>query len=275
MAQLLVRHMHFDFDEPVDIAFINNSADFSYVGLAMSLLLPHLEPYLIKTLKSVIPLIQDPQLQVTAQGFCEQEAQHYQQHKKFNQMIRARGYPELASYEAELARDYRDFLANRSPQFNVGYMEGFEAFTLQMAIFTVELDMLDTQSSELANLFMWHLCEEIEHRTVAHDVYVHLYGNDFYKKRMALYAQQHFLRWVFRVALYLMKVDKAVIAEHFGTGFTRVRQKIDFHLTGLQLMKRVVRSYRTDYDPRQVAIPDEVSNIIAGYTRSALTSKAY
>lgn len=275
MAQLLVRHMHFDFDEPVDIAFINNSADFSYVGLAMSLLLPHLEPYLIKTLKSVIPLIQDPQLQVTAQGFCEQEAQHYQQHKKFNRMIRERGYTELDRYEAELARDYQRFLANQSTQFNVGYMEGFEAFTLQMAIFTVELDMLDTQSSELANLFMWHLCEEIEHRTVAHDVYVHLYGNDFYKKRMALFAQQHFLRWVFRVAMYLMRVDKNAIAERFGKGLTRAKQKIDFHLTGLRLFKRVVTTYRTDYDPRQVEIPESVSRIIAGYDQHALKTKAY
>ena len=58
------------------------------------------------------------------------------------------------------------------------------------------------------DLFAWHLTEELEHRTVAFDVYEHVCGGYSYRLAVGLFAQWHLNRFVLRVAGVLRNTDR-------------------------------------------------------------------
>ena len=91
-----------------------------------SLLLPYLEPYLIRVMKAARPelLRKAPELVEHLDVFCRQEANHYKVHAAYNRVMRAQ-YPGLEAFEAEIRADFQHFLEERSLGWNLAYCEGF------------------------------------------------------------------------------------------------------------------------------------------------------
>ncbi|MBM4205895.1 MAG: metal-dependent hydrolase [Gammaproteobacteria bacterium] len=69
------------------------AASYRMTGLGLYVAL--LEPFIVKSVRRVLDRINDPDLKEAADCFCRQEAQHYQQHERFNALIFAQGYPGL------------------------------------------------------------------------------------------------------------------------------------------------------------------------------------
>ncbi len=109
--------------------------------------------------------------------------------------------------------DYRRFSEERTLQFNLAYAEGFEALTTAAARFAFETKQLERTHPSVRELFSWHLIEELEHRTVAFDVYDHIFGDYFYRLRWGLFAQRHMLSWIDRVARHMEKADWRYVRE--------------------------------------------------------------
>ena len=62
MDSITVRRMPFEFDEDVDPVIVPADPEQSFAMVAGSLLLPHLEPYLIRSMKAAEQEIDDPAL---------------------------------------------------------------------------------------------------------------------------------------------------------------------------------------------------------------------
>src|SRR5262245_40940833 len=137
---ITVRRMRFTFPPDMDTVFIEGEPEESYVNVALSLLLPYLEPYLIRTMRAARDRVSDPGLRADLDKFIAQEGQHYRQHLLFNATFRDRGFDALARLEEELDADYRRFTSSRSLRWNLAYAEGFEAFTTAMARVFVDED---------------------------------------------------------------------------------------------------------------------------------------
>ena len=206
MNDIVIRRMPFEWPDRIDPVFIAGDARESYQAIALSLLLPFLEPYLIRTMNEAKKHIDDPKLLDDLRRFNAQEGQHYKAHARFNAAVRLEGFEGLKALEEELDADYKRFTRTKSLRFNLAYAEGFEAFTMNVANFSFEHVKRD-QDSPIAELMEWHLIEEFEHRTVAFDVYDRVCGGYFYRLLIGTYAQWHFLRWVGKVVRYMLRAQ--------------------------------------------------------------------
>ncbi len=95
LDSITVRRMPFAFEEEIDPVVVEGDLEQSFVIVAGSLLLPHLEPYLIRSMKAAESAIDDPDLLEDLKRFSAQEGQHYKMHMKWNATIRRAGFPGL------------------------------------------------------------------------------------------------------------------------------------------------------------------------------------
>ena len=141
LDKITVRKMPFEFPADIGAVFIDGDHKRSFDFIAGSLLLPHLEPYLNRSMKAAEKHVTDPVVAEGLDKFVRQEAQHYQMHKKFNETIRLAGFPKLEAFEKELSDDYHRFTNTKSLKFNLAYAEccqaldGAERFWRRLATF--------------------------------------------------------------------------------------------------------------------------------------------
>jgi len=270
VQEITVRQMDFDFPDRIDPVVIPSDPEQSYVSVGLSLLLPYLEPYLIRTMKQAKKQIQDPELLADLEAFSAQEGQHYRQHIKFNDAIRRFGFPGLEALEAELDADYRRFSATKPLKWNLAYAEGFEALTTAVALFSFEMGMEDDSHPAFRDLMTWHLVEELEHRTVAFDVYQHVHGRYLYRLRWGTWAQWHMARWIGRAAKYMMRTDPRT-AEDLGDAVAiEARRKMRSRAALRQLLPKILKTYMPWYTPHNIPVTDGMKALSARYTDMAV-----
>lgn len=273
-APILVRRLSFEFPQGLDPEVSPGQPEESFANVGMSLLLPYLEPYLIRSMTAARPQIEDAGLLADLDAFNGQEGQHYRQHIRFNKALRLAGYAELGPLEEELSADYKRFTAERSLRFNLAYAEGFEAMTMAIARFGLATGALERMRPEVRPLFEWHLMEELEHRTVAFDVYQAVCGGYLYRLAVGLYAQWHLNRFVLRV-MRVLEGDRASYRERFG-GPGATWRRVRPHLWNLItiFLPMVFATYLPWYSPHRVPLPPGAEARTKRYTELATVRRA-
>ena len=270
MDPITVRHMDFGLPASIEPVVVPGEPEESFVNIAFSLLLPYLEPYLIQTMKTARSHVRDPALLADLGRFNGQEGQHYRQHRRFNEAVEAGGCVRPVALEEELGRDYARFTEGRSLRFNLAYAEGFEAFTMALARTALELGMLDRMTLPSRDVFLWHLVEELEHRTVAFDVYEHVAGGYAYRVVVGMYAQWHLLRFVVRATEAMLAADPTLMERYGGEAAHRRRMR---RLNGIlvnHLLPKVIRTYAPWYTPHRIEMPAEARAHAARYAAEAV-----
>ena len=121
-----------------------------------------------------------PKLADEIKGFTTQEAIHSREHDAFNKRAMQSGY-DLSKLEAQVEKRLA-ITRDRPPVVNVAATMALEHFT---AIIAHELlanrRHLAGAEQETADLWRWHAVEEIEHKGVAYDTWLH--------------ATRHWPRW--------------------------------------------------------------------------------
>ena len=147
-----------------------------------SLAMPYLEPFLIKNLREAVDtsevLKNNADLLADVRGFIGQEAQHYTNHRRYNEMLKANGYPELSDVEASIVADYKKF-SKRSLAWRLAYSAGFETMTVGLTEWLMDNkdELFGDADPVVSSLVLWHMVEETEHKTVAFDVYEAISGS--------------------------------------------------------------------------------------------------
>ena len=163
-----VRRIPFDFADSVPPLWHATQHEWSHMVNGASLTMPYLEPFLNRTMREALAQIDDPQLREDIDGFVRQEAQHYTNHRRYNEMLKANGYPELAAIEADYTA-----LEARSLAWRLAYSAGFETMTMGITEWLInDRDALFRDADPtVTSLVLWHMVEETEHKSVAYDVY--------------------------------------------------------------------------------------------------------
>ena len=258
---IVVRQMDFDFPADIDPVVVAGDPQQSYFIIGLSLLLPYLEPYLIRTMKLAKKELSDPKLIDDLERFSAQEGQHYRQHNRFNDSIRMQGFEKLPEFEQKLDADYRSFSKNRSLRFNLAYAEGFEALTTAAARFSFERGSDSNMHPSVAALFEWHLLEELEHRTVAFDVYDHLYGGYAYRLIAGLYAQWHMSSFIRRVAQYMLEADPEAIERCGGQEALAAKRKESLLDLKKLFLPKLLKTYSPRYTPHDIPFEKELEDM--------------
>lgn len=269
MHDITVRRIEFDFPDDIDSVFIAGQPEESYGLIAFSLLLPYLEPYLIRTMNAAKKRVTDPELRKDIERFNAQEGQHYRQHRRFNDVIRTKGFERLPEFEVELEADYRRFSETKSLRFNLAYAEGFEAMTTAMARLAFETKSLERMHPAVCHLFSWHLIEELEHRTVAFQVYDHLVGSYVYRVAVGLFAQWHLLHFMDKVGRYMLAADPQSLARYGGAVDRSRRVREQRRRFWRSLLPLVVRTYFPWYTPDNIPFTAEMKALADRYTKMA------
>ena len=274
MQQMTVRKMGFEFDQNTPITFINDDPGTSYVFVGTWMLLPYLEPYLMKSMRLALPMVNDPELAKDLETFCAQEGQHYQQHARANDVIRTMkpGFAKLKAIEDEIAAEYKGFLANKSLRFNLAYAEGFEGMTAASSRAQMESGFFDHMTGPLKDLMLWHIMEELEHRTVAFEVYEHVYGGYFYRLFVGLWAQWHFLSRGLRLARCMAAADPESFALAANSKSRKARNARNLKLL-VCAWPKIMSIYMPWYNPRKVKLPALFYQAQEQYSQLALSTK--
>ena len=169
---LPTRRVRFDWAEDHPVVWTPATPELAVAANAVSLLMPHAEPYVVASARAALGegLVDDPELAAQAQAYLTQEAQHHAQHRRYNDRLLAR-YPGLARADRRLGRLF-GFLRRRSTRFGLAFAAGFETIAFVSARWVDRHQRLLRDADPTATtLFLWHLAEEVEHKTVAFDTY--------------------------------------------------------------------------------------------------------
>lgn len=170
-STLPVRRIRFEYPDDLDPAWIHDVPEFAYAANGLSLLMPYAEPLFIKAVKAVSDELDDD-LRARTENYVKQEVGHYSEHKRFNEIIRAR-HPGVSRIERWMKRCADWITTKRSRAFNLAFASGGEIMSFLLARW------VDKHAGQLfggaepvpTTLFMWHLAEEVEHKSSASDVY--------------------------------------------------------------------------------------------------------
>ncbi len=259
MHDIPVRRMEFEIPtaDDFDPKWMANDIMQSYLSTGISLYVAYLEPFLVKSMRRVLDQITDDELRENVDRFARQEAQHYMQHERFNQAILGQGYPGLQERFDLLKADFANFLANRSDKWCVGFVEGFEALTTQLALESLKALGREHPKTDprFAALFEWHMAEEIEHRDVAFDIYEHLYGDYLFRVRMCWVAQHHILSFISDC----MAIMSATDVERHGPSYEVTSTQRA--MLWVVMAPKILKTMTPWYSPHRYDVPDSIADV--------------
>jgi predicted metal-dependent hydrolase len=165
-----VRRMdyHFTPDIPDDWAD-NPLLTALLAGLSASF--PPGERYFIESVRHYADRIDDPDLKERVRGFIGQEANHTKEHLAFNEFLDGRGLP-IGKIQRAVEQAIKRVKERSSPAENLARTAALEHMTAFLAsAFLASPEILAHTHPTVAAFWAWHAIEEIEHRSVAFDVY--------------------------------------------------------------------------------------------------------
>lgn len=194
LTNLKVRNLPFEFGD--DTPFQWNPANplFGFAGNVLSFVAPPFERYIVAAVRMAMPRVHDPAVAAEADAFLRQEAQHARAHRLHVAAL-TRQHPGLAEVSAEIESRFDELLENESLEFHLAYVADIEAtFTPLFNVWLRHRDSLfDNGDPRVAPLFLWHLVEEIEHRSSAYVVYNAVVPDRWYRLRMLPRVFAHML----------------------------------------------------------------------------------
>lgn len=222
---ITARKVQFDFSNS-NLVWIPNDPFSSHLINGVNLLLPAGEFWFCRVFNKALPYIEDANLREDVIGFIKQEAIHANAH------VLGQNYLEAHNVNIEeiknLANTIFGTLLSEKPLgidtlkqefieypwliLRVGAIAAIEHFTGILGQWCMDNKSWDESNADsiISDLFKWHLAEEVEHRTVAYDVFAHLVPNKY-----SFYASRQILMViVFPLFLYLLMKSGKSVAQH-------------------------------------------------------------
>lgn len=259
-----VRRIPFEFPDDIAPVWKPDAPEWSALINGVSLTMPYLEPFLIRTVREAVQGLDDAQVRAGADAFMAQEGQHFRAHRRFNDLLKRLRYPRLAEVEAAMAASYAR-LDGRSLRVRMAYTVGFESMTIGLTRWLVadRVRLFGHVDTRVVSVMLWHMVEEIEHKCVAFDVYQARFSGSLsgYLARVAgiFHAALHVIGYSLRGAREMLQTD-----DRWGW---RHRLRLGYWLACLAgaVAPCMLRAAMPAHDPRREVDPPWVRDWLTGY----------
>ena len=192
-VQIQARKVHFDLDG-IPLHWIPGHPVASSMVNLFNVVLPVAEHWFVATFNEALPYVRDPKLADDMRGFIGQEATHAETHDRvLDEFLTSHGVayrPVLALVEHVFTKtlapsdspDPRRRLAQLCDR--LWLIAAIEHYTALLGDFVLNCNWEDHGADPtMTDLFRWHGSEEVEHRSVAHDVAVYFQDSYFSRVR--------------------------------------------------------------------------------------------
>ncbi|MFE2170029.1 metal-dependent hydrolase [Streptomyces sp. NPDC059447] len=228
----------------------------------LHLLLPAGERWFVHVYKQVLPHITDERLRADVIGFIGQEAMHAAAHDDVLPHLKRLDL-DPTPYTAQVDWLFEKLLGDRTLppgkarqwwlMERVAMIAAIEHYTAFLGDWVLNADELDRRGADpmMLDLLRWHGAEEVEHRSVAFDLFMHVDGN--YRRRARTWATA-FSALVFlwqRGVRFFMENDPHLVDGKASFGqFFRAGQQGVLPSTGAML-KSIPKYLSRTYHPSQ------------------------
>ncbi|MDV6014594.1 metal-dependent hydrolase [Haloechinothrix sp. LS1_15] len=172
----------------------------------LHLLLPEGERWFVRVFKQALPLIHDERLRSDVLGFIGQEALHAEAHSGIADHLAAHGV-DAWPFTSQAEWMFRRMLGDRELSGaaarewlieRVAIIAAIEHFTAFLGQWILDASSLDRAGADatMLDLLRWHGAEEVEHRSVAYDLYQHLDGR-YLRRVRAMSVVAPVMLWLF------------------------------------------------------------------------------
>ncbi|WP_328395597.1 metal-dependent hydrolase [Nocardia sp. NBC_00416] len=266
------RDVHFDFST-VPMHYIPGEVLATHVTNVMHLVLPEGERAMATCLAEALPHIDDERLREEVAGFIGQESMHASSHEGARQHLQAIGL-DVESYVEKIGwlvdRVLGDHgLTGRAEQEwlkeRLGLFAGMEHFTAVIGEWLLESEVLAELGMHptMLDLVRWHGAEEVEHRSVVFDAYMHVDGGYARRLRTGLLASGLLLPLFVISTAYLYRKDPSPAKGRFWG-----RQFVSATLRGVipsftTFITEMPRYLRPGFHPSQLGSMDNALRYLA------------
>jgi predicted metal-dependent hydrolase len=204
------RNMSFEIEQALATDWADKDAFLTAIFNAMSISFPSGEKNFIDSVRVYQDRIEDPKLRSEVKGFFKQEGIHSREHRKYNQLLcQQRGY-DLKELESVYLN--RIEASKNDPKITNRVMlastVAVEHFTASFGESFLQGKLVKNVEGPLGDLWRWHSLEELEHKSVAFDVYRQI-GGDNKMRTTVMRLSMMTLFWdVMKVAIKILRHDQ-------------------------------------------------------------------
>jgi len=167
-----IRPRNITFDLPAELPRHWHSGDPYITSFfnGLSIMFPEGELFFVDSVRHFQSQITDPELREEVRAFCGQEGIHGREHRRYNELLAAQGYPVKL---LEKMVDWGIWLDRKAPaKYQLAVTAALEHFTAIFAELVLgEPRFFRDAHPAMQKLWTWHALEESEHKAVAYDVY--------------------------------------------------------------------------------------------------------
>jgi predicted metal-dependent hydrolase len=211
-ADIVVRRLDADFPLNIPRHWFDDNPLLTAMMISLSVSFPAGERFFIDSVRAFQDQIRSPALQAQVRAFIGQEANHTREHIAMNRFFETKGYPALAMEEWVRQRVAK-LQATQTPAQNLARTVALEHFTAIMAkSFMDHPEFFDRMHPTMARVWAWHAIEEVEHKSVAFDVFQETVGDERLRRNAMLEVTFVFTLINAVRTLYLMKHDGELLS---------------------------------------------------------------
>ena len=259
--ELVIRPFAFEFPDNLDPVWIPGNPVRSHFFNGISVAIPYLEPFMIRAVLKAKDQVSDPELLEDIAGFHRQEANHYKCHRRYNDLLKTNGYPELEELENIITEQYAR-LETRSLRIQLAYSAGFESMANGVTHWLINkrVALFAGASPEVSSFWIMHMIEETEHKTVAFDAYMAYSGEYCPRVLGVLHGSSHIVSLGIRGMVRLLKKDKLLYRPSTWLSIAK-ELSVCIHNVGPFLFRAILPGF----NPRKERDPQWMKDWVKGY----------